>query len=252
MARIRTIKPEFFTSEDIVSLSPLARIFYIALWCEADREGRLNWRPGTLKLRYLPADACDITALAKELIDRGLIVLYTVEGKEYAEVVSFTRHQVINNRESESVIPTRQARVKHASARVQGEGKGKEGKEQEDAFARFWEAWPKNERKQDKAKCAEKFKPHAHLIETILADIETKKRTEKWRGGYVEAPEVYINNRRWEDGVTPVATPVTTASTEADRTAEYLRSQAMTPEKREAANEARELAMAAIKIVRTA
>ena len=27
MARIGTIKPEFFTSEDIVSLSPLARLF---------------------------------------------------------------------------------------------------------------------------------------------------------------------------------------------------------------------------------
>jgi hypothetical protein len=40
MARIRTIKPEFFTSEDIVSLTPLARLFYVSLWCEADREAR--------------------------------------------------------------------------------------------------------------------------------------------------------------------------------------------------------------------
>ena len=45
MARIRTIKPEFFTSEDIVALSPLARLLFIALWCEADREGRLVWKP---------------------------------------------------------------------------------------------------------------------------------------------------------------------------------------------------------------
>ena len=41
MARIRTIKPDFFTSEDIVGLTPEARLLYIALWCEADREGRL-------------------------------------------------------------------------------------------------------------------------------------------------------------------------------------------------------------------
>ena len=134
MARIRTIKPEFFTSDDIVSLTPLARLFYVSLWCEADREGRLAWKPRTLKLRYLPGDDCSIEALAGELIDGGLIVIYEVAGKEYAEIPGFARHQVINNRESNSVIPPR---VKHASgtrqARVQAEGKGREGKGKEEA-----------------------------------------------------------------------------------------------------------------------
>ena len=89
MARIRTIKPEFFTSEDIVSLSPLARLFYVSLWCEADREGRLDWRIGTLKMRYFPGNNCDMQALANELIDGGLIVVYEVDGKQYAEIPSF-------------------------------------------------------------------------------------------------------------------------------------------------------------------
>ena len=80
MARIRTIKPEFFTSEDIVSLTPLARVFYIALWCEADRSGRLDWKPGTLKMRYLPGDDCNFSDLAFELTNAGLIVLYEVDG----------------------------------------------------------------------------------------------------------------------------------------------------------------------------
>ncbi len=31
MARIRTIKPEFFTSEDVVALSPLARLLFISV-----------------------------------------------------------------------------------------------------------------------------------------------------------------------------------------------------------------------------
>jgi len=133
MARIRTIKPEFFTSEDIVSMSPLARLFYIALWCEADREGRLEWKPRTLKLRYLPGDDCDISELADELIGSGLIELYEVDGKVYAEIPSFKKHQIINNRESESQIPSR---VEHASgtrqARVKAEGKeGREGKGRE-------------------------------------------------------------------------------------------------------------------------
>ena len=96
MARIRTIKPEFFTSEDIVSLSPLARLFYVSLWCEADREGRLDWRIGTLKMRYFPGDNCDMQELAKELIDGGLIVVYEVDGKQYAEIPSFKTHQINN------------------------------------------------------------------------------------------------------------------------------------------------------------
>lgn len=129
MARIRTIKPEFFTSEDIVALSPLARLLYVACWCEADREGRMEWRPGTMKLRYFPGDACDIHALAGELIERGLIVLYEIEDRQLAEIPSFGRHQVVNNRETGSRIP---ARVGHASgtrqARVKAEGR-KEGKE---------------------------------------------------------------------------------------------------------------------------
>ena len=124
MARIRTIKPEFFTSEDIVSLSPLARLFYVSLWCEADREGRLDWRIGTLKMRYFPGDNCDMQALANELIDGGLIVVYEVDGKQYAEIPSFKTHQIINNRESDS---TRPPRVNHACKRVKAEGK--EGRE---------------------------------------------------------------------------------------------------------------------------
>lgn len=137
MARIRTIKPEFFTSEDIVALSPLARLLYVAIWLEADREGRLQWRPKTLKMRYLPADDCDVLKLATELVDAGLVVPYEANGVQLAEVPTFTRHQVINNRETPSALParvtdapaTREARVTDAPARVKAEGKeGKEGK----------------------------------------------------------------------------------------------------------------------------
>ena len=215
MARIRTIKPEFFTSEDIVSMSPLARLFYVSLWCEADREGRMEWKPRTFKMRYLPGDECDIETLAQELISRGLIVLYQVDGKLYAEIPTFTEHQVINNRESASTIPERDKNASRTRApRVKAEGKGKEGKEgngKEPASSRggrfedFWNAWPKSERKHDRKACAEKWKRDDldALIDIILADIDVKRQTEKWRGGFIEAPEVYLNNRRWEDGVTP-------------------------------------------------
>jgi hypothetical protein len=66
------------------------------------------------------------------LIDVGLIAVYESGGKTYAEIPSFKQHQVINNRESESIIPSRviDACVTRESG-DQGEGKGREGKGRE-------------------------------------------------------------------------------------------------------------------------
>lgn len=146
MARIRTIKPEFFTSEDICSMSPLARLFYQACWCEADRDGRLEWRPTTMRIRYFPTDECDINAIAAEVLSRELVQVYEVEGRKYALIPTFSRHQHINPREAVSKIPApsaegksvdaepepdASARVNDASARVGHAQVGKEGKGKE-------------------------------------------------------------------------------------------------------------------------
>ncbi len=74
-----------------------------------------------------------------------------------------------------------------------------------DGFEDFWNAWPKSERKQDKTRCAATWatNDYAKVKDQILADITTKRQTEKWRGGYIEAPLVYLHNERWKDGVTP-------------------------------------------------
>jgi hypothetical protein len=144
MARIRTIKPEFFTSEDIVSLTPLARLLYIALWCESDREGRMAWKPKTFKMRYFPGDSFNVDELCNELLDASLVVRY---GDKYAYIPAFHAHQHINPRESATQIPapdidastTRAPRVSTRAnldmnsanqdmhAQVGREGKGREG-----------------------------------------------------------------------------------------------------------------------------
>ena len=139
MARIRTIKPEFFTSEDIVNLSPLARLLYIALWCEADRDGRLSWKPKTFKMRYFPGDSANIDKLCDELREAGLVLVYIVNDQQYAFIPTFHAHQHINPREAKSQLPeppsnvntTREARVSDASARVSDTQVGREGKGRE-------------------------------------------------------------------------------------------------------------------------
>lgn len=131
MARIRTIKPEFFTSEDICNLTPLARLLYIALWCESDKEGRMVWKPLTFKLRYLPGDSVDINELCQELLEAKLVVLY---GEGYAVIPAFKSHQHINPRESDSQLPeynassTRQSRVSTSANQELHPQGGREGK----------------------------------------------------------------------------------------------------------------------------
>lgn len=78
MARIRTIKPEFFDDEDVAAMQPLARLAYIGLWGHADREGRLKDRPVRLKARILPFDDVDMNALLDEMARHGFIRRYTV------------------------------------------------------------------------------------------------------------------------------------------------------------------------------
>lgn len=69
-------------------------------------------------------------------------------------------------------------------------------------FDEFWTAWPKNERKQDKASCQKHWKLHSlGTVQTlILDDVRAKRGTKKWQEGFIEAPLVYLRGKRWEDG----------------------------------------------------
>ncbi len=213
MARIRTIKPEFFTSEDIVNLAPLTRLLYIAIWCEADKEGRLVWKPMTFKLRYFPADNCDIQAMCAEIVQAGLVMLY---GSGYAYVPSFKAHQHINPRETASQLPepdatvTRKPRVGTRQSRdsdAQGgrEGKGKEGdtRDESPGFESFWETWPKSDRKQARGKCFDAWKKASaeRNAAEIIAHVTSLKQSATWQknaGEFIVAPLVYLNEKRWE------------------------------------------------------
>jgi uncharacterized phage protein (TIGR02220 family) len=119
-------------------LSFAARLLYIALWCEADREGRLTWRPATFKLRYFPGDKVNIDALARELIARGLVVEYS---ENLAYIPTFAEHQHVNPREAPSSLPvptrvtTRESTRDDASnpdMHVQGGREGRERKGRSD------------------------------------------------------------------------------------------------------------------------
>lgn len=115
MSRARNIKPGFFKNDTLAECQPLARILFSGLWCEADREGRLEDRPKRLKADILPYDDCDIDALLNELAARAFIVRYTVDGVRYIAIPEFLKHQNPHCKESASSIP---APDKHGASTV--------------------------------------------------------------------------------------------------------------------------------------
>lgn len=148
--RIRTIKPEFFHHEGLFEAEaqtnlPL-RVAFAGLWCIADREGRFKWEPRRIGVQVLPYDGVDFSRVLDALTTRGFVLRYRVGDACFGWIPSFLKHQVINNRESESVLPdpdgnieetpanteesdasaTREPREDHACSK---EGKGREGKE---------------------------------------------------------------------------------------------------------------------------
>lgn len=105
MARTRNIKPSFFDNDILAECEPLARLAFAGLWCHADREGRMEYRPKRLKANILPYDDCDFDALINELARRGFLHVYEVSGTRYLQVTNFAKHQNPHKAESPSTLP---------------------------------------------------------------------------------------------------------------------------------------------------
>lgn len=106
MARIRSIKPEFFTDEDLCSLPPLVRLLFIGIWTEADKAGRLKDKPGTIKMRCLPYDNLNVEKALEQLAEARFIIRYRVDGVGYIQVRTWDEHQRPHHTERESIYPS--------------------------------------------------------------------------------------------------------------------------------------------------
>ncbi|HGH3375062.1 TPA: DnaT-like ssDNA-binding domain-containing protein [Kluyvera cryocrescens] len=104
MARIRTVKPEFWTDEKIVECSIPARLLFVGLFNFADDKGCMERSPKRIKMQVFPADTIDCEPLIMELITHGLLTEYSVNGSQYLQIPGFLKHQKIN-RPSNSNIP---------------------------------------------------------------------------------------------------------------------------------------------------
>lgn len=114
MARIRTIKPEFFTSEQIMELRPLTRLLFIGLWPFCDDHGVHPASCKTLKAEVFPADdilLSEIEGMIMELISRRLIVEYSTTDRRYWHVTGWQAHQKIERPNYKHPFPYEQNQV---------------------------------------------------------------------------------------------------------------------------------------------
>ena len=123
MARIRSVKPEFWTAEQVMELSRDARLLFIGMWNFCDDRGVHPASLKTLKAQVLPADELDLSAVGMwvdELLAARLLVGFEAEGRAWWWVTGW-HHQVIN-RPSRSRYPAPPAALTGEGVSVSAHG----------------------------------------------------------------------------------------------------------------------------------
>lgn len=109
MARIRTIKPTFFSSLTIAALPIPTRITFVGLWCYVDDEGRGVDDARLVKADVWPLDdGYTVRKIEADLVlltERGLIERYEAGGRRYLRVVNSKEHQRINRPQPSKLPP---------------------------------------------------------------------------------------------------------------------------------------------------
>lgn len=79
-------------------------------------------------------------------------------------------------------------------------------REKEPLFDQFWNAYPRKVSKGAARKAWGKLKPDEALTQTIITAVGRQITSEQWvkdGGQYIPHPATWLNNKRWEDEITP-------------------------------------------------
>ncbi len=137
MARIRTVKPDFWTDEDLATVCETARLVAIGLLNLADDEGYFNANPRLIECSLFPLTepSVSIHECLKQLVDIGYIRLNEhSNGKTFGFITNFLKHQKVNRPTPSKIkdlfLCCEASLNTHGSLTVGKERKGKEqGKE---------------------------------------------------------------------------------------------------------------------------
>lgn len=233
MARIRTIKPDFWTDGNMVKLSPFARLLYIGMWnftlCD---HGHVADDAMKLKLQILPMDPINIDELLAEIMDQGRVTrVMDSNGRTYLLVKRFEDHQKIDPRwktrcpacaQVDSLIPTEtQVSLGELTATPElspdlplgREGMGRESKKTSSkpvasmGFETFWARYP---RKVGKLAAIKAYDKAVKLTtpDRILQGITVLEReTAGKEKTFTPHPASWLNAGRWDDEPTTTTAP---------------------------------------------
>lgn len=222
MARIRTVKPDYWTDERVGECSVSARLLFIACWNFADDHGGLDRSSKQLKAQAFPYDSIDCEPLVQELLKFGLLIEYAVNGKNYLHVKGFRKHQKVE-KPAKPRVPVYDDSVKsrgvlpESSPTSSGLLLGREGKGIEERqlvaprpsvtsrFAEFWAVYPKKVKRKDAEKVWQAKRLDASA-DNLIADVKRRlSEDRRWVGGFVCDPPVYLRGERWNDAIEPIA-----------------------------------------------
>lgn len=98
MARNRMIRPEQWSKEPFVELSPNARLLYLGLWNFCDDGGNHPASVKSAKMEIFPGDdltAAQVSDLVQEIIAQRLIMPYEAENAQYWHISDWENLQKI-------------------------------------------------------------------------------------------------------------------------------------------------------------
>jgi len=183
MPRIRSIKPEFFTSEQVAECSASARLLFVGMWCFCDDGGVHPASISRLKMEVFPADPLtndDVRKLVEELIEKRLIETYTVDGKDFWHVTGW-HHQKID-KPTYTYPRSREFGEQSANAR---RGLGESSPPDR---SRVESKGVESNRKESKLDCGEPAKPASPPASKALGDSGQKQRIDPAMVEYPQFP----------------------------------------------------------------
>lgn len=132
MARIRTIKPEFWVDDVMVEMPFVTRLLFIGLWNFVDDEGYIEDKPRRIKMQVFPADDVRVEDSLKALEASGRLIRYESDQGPLLRVANWERHQRISHAARTRFTgitrverpSSRKAREDSGALRPEKEGKG--------------------------------------------------------------------------------------------------------------------------------
>lgn len=207
------IKTDFWKDDKIYNLSIDARLLYLCILTNPERNGTPAFKVSD---RYLVSqtgfNTNQIDIARKLLIENELIQFidgyYIINNQDYVEPKKGKLSSALYEKDINS-LPEKIQKMLLSGSRAAQECIGisisksisidKSEEEKEKNFKEFWDEYPK--RRTDRLKCKTKFlKLDLEIQKKIIEDVKNRKENdEKWVKGFVPMTSTYLNNQKWED-----------------------------------------------------